>query len=175
MTKILDELYGIPRLPDNIDKWEKNTKPVSLSLLDAKLATDLNNAKELADNKLFRAAEKSKTYLWVMDLNGEILIAIEEISIDQPNAPYSGYPRRRGYRHPSEQKKLGHPTLVNGDKARIAGELALDDDDISQKLKWIINANSGRYCKQLPPDKFQLDNVAKLFNSFGLDVEVDYD
>lgn len=108
-----------------------------------------------------------------MDGEGKIHIAVEELAVMQAETAYSGYPRRRGYRHPSEDKKLGHPTLLNQKSARIAGELAFDEIDGS--LRWVFNANSGRYCRSNPPLAEQVEAVADIFRNFGLDVYVDFD
>lgn len=106
-----------------------------------------------------------------MDHLGDIYIAVEEIALQSLAELHVGYPRLRGYEHPSEHKKLGHPTLLGGGEARIAGELALDE--MKGKLHWFLNAHSGRYCRQLPPSKSQLASVAASFKQFGVLVEVD--
>lgn len=169
----MDSQFGSVRSPEKIDKREEGRRPESISTLNGSLAGNLEKLKALAQCDLFRFAARAKNYIWAMDEAGKIVIAVEELALDRPEADYTGYPRRRGYKHPSEEKKLGHPTLLNGGKARIAGELAFDDDD--DGLVWVLNANSGRYCKQMPPTNAQIDAVAGVFKGLGVDVKVDYD
>ncbi|UXS39809.1 hypothetical protein FY150_08865 [Agrobacterium tumefaciens] len=170
----MDEDFGSIRAPEKVDEWEKGRKPESISKLDEMLGAKLAELEKLAQYQLFKFSARAKNYIWAMNETGEIIIAVEELALEKPEASYSGYPRRRGYRHPSEEKKLGHPTLLNGGKARIAGELAFDEDD-DNGLVWILNANSGRYCKQKPPTPGQLNKVAEIFKSRGVDVKVDYE
>lgn len=172
MTENLDQRYGPVRLPEKVDEWERDRKPASLSDLRA-AARSLLDIENLANSFLMRQSLRAQNFLWVMDADGFVLIAVEELAITYPDVPYSGYPRRRGYRHPHEEKKLGHPTLVAGGPARIAGELALDTDGAG--LRWILNANSGRYCRQMPPDSAHLACVAALFKAHGVTVNIDCD
>ena len=172
MTAELDEKFGEIRHPDRIDEWEDRV-PDSLSTLDVDLATSLAELEKLVQCKLLKSAARAKNYIWAMAPDGEIRIAIEELAVQQPEATFSGYPRRRGYKHPSEEKKLGHPTLLQGKGARIAGELAFDELD--GRLRWVFNVNSGRYCRARPPSDLQIKQAAERFRELGLDVFVDYD
>ncbi|CAN7445148.1 hypothetical protein LJR255_002866 [Pararhizobium sp. LjRoot255] len=174
MSEDLNVQFGTPRLPEKVDDWEKGRTPESLSDLNKGLATTLCELDKLAQTKLMRYALRAKSYIWAMDEDGKIVVAVEELAIEKPETIYPGYPRRRGLRHPSEDKKLGHPTLIGEGHARIAGELAFDEDE-NDALHWVINANSGRYCRQKPPKKEQIDLVADRFRELGVDVVVDYD
>lgn len=165
--------FGSLRLPEKVDEWEKDRTPESLTTFDSELADKLVALEELTKCKLFRASARAQNFIWAMDDAGEIKIAVEELALTMPEASFPGYPRRRGYRHPSEDKKLGHPTLLNGGHARIAGELAFDED--GPILVWVLNANSGRYCRQKPPTLAQLESIADLFRSHGVKVIVDTD
>jgi hypothetical protein len=173
MADSLDEKFGLARGPERVDKWEENRSPESLCFLDEGLALALIKLQECVQSQLLKFDARAKNYLWVVGVDGKLALAIEEIALKPPDAPLSGYPRRRGFRHPVEEKKLGHPTLAGGGKVRIAGELAFDEIG-SRRLQWVLNANSGRYCKQLPPTKTQIDAVASLFKAFGIDVKIDY-
>jgi len=175
MIDHLDASFGSLRLPDKVDEWERDRIPVSLSALDAHSADTLRNLEILAQSSMLSSAMRAKNYIWAMLDDGSIRIAVEELALTQPEAPHSGYPRRRGYSHPSEEKKLGHPTLLNAGAARIAGELAFDEKPGEEGLRWVINANSGRYCRQDPPKREQIDSVAARFLELGLTVFVDYD
>ena len=69
----------------------------------------------------------------------------------------------------SPAETLGHPTLLDGAKGRIAGELYFEDG------KWKINQKSLRYSMAEPGRKRpQLEMVGKLFRRFGLEVEVNF-
>ncbi|APH72609.1 hypothetical protein BSQ44_15520 [Aquibium oceanicum] len=136
------------------------------------MAESLTGLERCVQNILLRFAATTQNYLWAMNADGKILIAVEEIAEFDGIPNTRGYPRRRGHRHPSEDQKLGHPTLVQGGEVRIAGELALDE--YGDGVRWVLNANSGRYCRQKPPRKEQVDAVVELFRESGLDVEVDY-
>nr|WP_316653273.1 hypothetical protein [uncultured Gellertiella sp.] len=173
MLDILDESFGLLRLPEKIEPWEKGRSPASLAVLDEDVAACLAAMQQLAQNRLLKPSARAKTYIWAVDARGTIQIAIEELAAWEQIAQYAGYPRRRGFHHPSEEKKLGHPTLLGEMGARIAGELAFDE--IDDKLHWVLNANSGRYCRSLPPSKEQLDRVAAIFRELGVGVTVDYD
>jgi hypothetical protein len=171
MSDDLDKTFGRLRNPERIDKWE-DRPPESLSNLNRQLADDLIALEKCAQSQLLKFSARTINYLWVVDEAGAIKISVEEIALKPPDAPRAGYPRRRGYRHISEEKKLGHPTLLCGGPARIAGELAFDE--ISGRLRWMLNANSGRYCRREPPTQEQIDAVATLFRELGVDLEVDY-
>jgi hypothetical protein len=173
MTIDLDDEFGLIRLPEKVDVWEKGRTPASKSLLDENVAKRLKELERIVQCDLLRPAARAKNYIWAMDEGGAIYIAVEELELASPETDYSGYPRRRGCRHPSEEKKLGHPTLLDAAHARIAGELAFDEQD--NKLRWVLNANSGRYCRQKPPTDRQIRRVAEQFRELGVDVDVDYD
>lgn len=170
MSTDLDKHYGPLRKPEKVDSWE-DRPPQSLTIFDRVVGDSLAKLESAVQCKLLRFAARAKNYIWAMKDSGEIVIAVEELIVQPPDSDFSGYPRRRGYRHPSEEKKLGHPTLRSGGEARIAGELAFDE--IEGKIRWVLNTNSGRYCKQFPPNDSQIENVADRLRNFGLDVIVD--
>lgn len=168
----LDALYGHMRPPMYLRAWEDRA-PVSLSILDRNLAQALSNLKSVCEHSLLKMVAQSTNYLWAMDVGGNVWIAVEELAFRSIESDTSGLPMLRRILHPSDTKKLGHPTLVNRGEARIAGELAMDAGDGG--LRWILNAQSGRYCRENPPSQAQIDNVGKLFQSFGLSVDVEYE
>ncbi|WP_439625874.1 hypothetical protein [Shinella sp.] len=174
MSENFDRDFGALRAPDKVDDWEKDVTPASLSDL-GEAAPALAELKKLAQYRILSSAMRAKNYIWVMEQDGTIKIAIEELAYLQSGTPYPGYPRRRSYKHPSEEKKLGHPTLVGASEARIAGELFFDRENEQDELKWFLNVHSGRYCRQKPPGKHQIDNVVARFKALGVDVEVDYE
>lgn len=170
MEQSLNSRFGCPRPPEKIETWEREARPVSLTILDETVVKCLLNLEHAAQQPLFRAAAQAQNMIWAMDEAGTVVIAVEELAME-PDMPMQGFPRRRGYRHPSEEKKLGHPTLLDGAPARIAGELAFDE--IDGKLRWVLNANSGRYCRKQPPTREQLNNVCTLLGEHKLNVIVD--
>ncbi|MCY0149774.1 hypothetical protein OEG84_19195 [Hoeflea sp. G2-23] len=173
MPDDLDETFGVLRGAERIEEWENGRSPLSLSSLDTELAQRLAELSRIVQSNLLKPAARTQSYIWAVTEDGSIKISVEELSIRQPEATFSGYPRRRGYKHPSEDKKLGHPTLLDGQKARIAGELAFDEKEGG--LHWVLNASSGRYCRHMPPSEKQIQNVAARFLELGVDVSVDLD
>jgi hypothetical protein len=172
MTEYLDEQFGELRPPERIMHWEKGRRPNSLCTVDVNIVATLTKLRECAQSQLLRSAAQTQNYLWIMDASGSIKIAIEELALLDGKPDTRGFPRRRGYKHPSEDKKLGHPTLLDGGSARIAGELVLDLHE--GKLHWVFNAASGRYCREKPPTQRQVDAAANLVRGMGLEVTVDY-
>ena len=99
--------------------------------------------------------DETVTYIWVIDRSGHLIIAVEENLQGSP-------------RHGTENA-LGHPCLVNGQPARMAGELKHDAGD------WYIDGKSGRYgSPHRQPDASRLlANCAALFRRLGLEVKYD--
>lgn len=173
----LDAEFGVPRSPKRIDDWEQAQVPLSRCILDDGVAGVLSGLEKAVQGDLLRPAAQAKNFIWAMDEDGEVIIAVEEIAptaYEGQRAVPKGYPRRKGLEHPVEKRKLGHPTLLGGGDARIAGELAFDMDSSGTRLVWMLNANSGRYCAETPPTTEQIDNIARLFVKRGLTVTVDY-
>ncbi|MGV3489837.1 MAG: hypothetical protein ACO1OG_00810 [Devosia sp.] len=166
----LDAKFGSVRSPSEIRKWEDRS-PDSVAKLDAQLGKSLAALLAASQHGLLKYVAQSTNYLWVMDASGDVWIAVEELAVRFPDL--SGLPMLRRIQHPADTKKLGHPTLVANGPARIAGELAMDER--SGQLAWIMNAQSGRYCRKLPPTRSQVESVAALFATFGLHVQVDHE
>lgn len=169
----LDEMYGALREPQRIDAWEVGRQPASLCRLEEPLASILVDHLRVSRSDLFSNAARSVTYLWAMDEGGEIIISVEELAETPDGRVVAGYPRRRNYpSHPADEKKLGHPTLLDGGLARVAGEFFIDEVD--GNLYWFVNVSSGRYCRLMPPQRDQIDNVLDLFQRLiGPDVRLD--
>lgn len=169
----LDRTYGALRSPYKVDAWEVSRHPESRSVLNEALGTALAGYKNVSQNALFQHAARSMTYIWAMKDNGEISIAVEELAEMPDGTEVRGFPRRRNYpRHPAEEKKLGHPCLVSGGGARVAGELFLDD--ATGTLCWYVNVSSGRYCRFQPPTAEQVANVVVRFRAL-IEEEVQLD
>lgn len=174
MTMDLDSLFGKPRGPEKVDPWERGRKPASLCSLQ-EAAPVLRTLADISTSALCAAALRAKNFLWIMDQSGEILVAVEELAPHIEGTPYVGFPRRRAFTHPAEERKLGHPTLINGGQARIAGELSFDVTGDGSSLQLVLNANSGRYCRQKPPTPEQLARVREAFQAQGVYVTLDPD
>ncbi len=96
--------------------------------------------------------EKGKKYIWAIDQDGNLRIGVEtEVGAGQ---------------------RLGHPTLVDGENARVAGEIKFNEET----KKWRINDSSGRYSRgRTDIERNQiLENVLPSFTEAGLDVDVKY-
>jgi Flp pilus assembly pilin Flp len=95
-----------------------------------------------------------KEYIWAVTKDGKLVIG-EEVPTGNklPNG---------------RDEKLGHPTLVDGQEARIGGELRWTPDG------WVINNASGRYSGHPDRGPEQLDNAADLFREAGVPVKTNY-
>ncbi|MGL4489779.1 MAG: hypothetical protein ACRCU5_10090 [Rhizobiaceae bacterium] len=155
-------------------EWEIGLVPISLFELNKETAEQLVNAVELAKQAPFGIALTTIGYIWVLDQECKVWIAVEELALAD-GVQRRGIPKRRNGQHPASEKKLGHPTLVKGGPARIAGELSIEE--ISGKFRWVLNCSSGRYCYDEPlrPTVAHLNSVVSLFRDFGVIVMPDYD
>lgn len=108
--------------------------------------------------------------LWAIDPTGALWVAFEEVVARTDQVPL--FPKPYQLRLSDEFGKLGHPALVGGGPARVAGELYMDDDEFGEPA-WTINLRSGRYSSNRSdlPDGV-LDRVAELFRSCGIHVMV---
>lgn len=164
----LDDEYGQLRPPFKVDPWEVSRVPRSKCELNQSVGNSLSEMHKVSQSQLFRHAARTLTYIWAMDDAGTVQIAVEELAEMPDGTKVEGYPRRRNFPvHPSEEKKLGHPTLLNGGLARAAGELFLDE--IDGNLFWFVNVSSGRYCRITPPTKDHVDNLVKRFRELVQD------
>lgn len=156
-----DRSYGVVREPDGTKPWELEMTPKSKAMLDSGTVASLRVHAQACREPLLRYAPKWITFIWVVDTDGKFHIAVEELAAMEPSN-LSGAPRLRRH-HPSETKKLGHPSLVGGAVARIAGELFVDE--VGGEISWWVNCDSGRYCKRLPPDDHQKATIVSHFRA----------
>lgn len=156
-------MYGPLRSPSEVANWEHGRRPRSLSTLTDDTGRQLSTYCAVCGSPLFACAASAITFLWAMDESGDIKLAVEEIAELPDGRELTGHPRRRNFpSHPSDEKKLGHPCLIDEQPARIAGELFMDRADDGE-LVWFVNTNSGRYCRSQPPSGEQGRNVRDLF------------
>lgn len=172
-SRNLDRDFGTMRAPSKVDAWEVDRAPASKTRVDAAVGNGLVAYKDAVQLQLFAHAARCVTYIWVIDADGSVHMSVEELAELPDGTEIMGYPRRRDYpRHPAEEKKLGHPTLVGGNNARVGGELFLDVK--GGKLMWFVNVNSGRYCQFAPPSPEQVANVLETFQEL-VEPEVELD
>jgi adenylate cyclase len=165
MAEVLPpDIFGTLRLPSRIDSWE-NRKPASLAILNESLGQSLLNWAASVNNRLLWISATNTNFIWVMDQEGVVHIAVEELAELEDGTKVIGIPRRAKLSHKSQDKKLGHPTLIEGRAARIAGQLFLDGPE-SGPLNWYIDDNSGRYCRELKPSTENKSSVLSLFRSY---------
>jgi hypothetical protein len=101
--------------------------------------------------------QKGKEYIWLMDKSGTLRVGEEVLT--------------GGKLLDGSPAKLGHPTLVGGDAARIGGELRW----VESEKSWKINNESGRYTKsQTDRTTDMLRNVQKSFSNNGTKVNINY-
>lgn len=165
----LDEEFGALRVPHRVEPWEEGRVPKSRELLTPEVGKKLRDLRLAAATPLLRYSVKTVTYIWAMDERGDVFIAVEELAEMPDGSRIEGYPRRKNFPvHPAEEKKLGHPTLVGGGRARLAGELFLDE--LAGELLWFVNVSSGRYCRFSPPT---LEQAKRILKKFQLLIEAD--
>lgn len=118
----LDKLFGELRPPKSIEETE--TEHYGPIVQQGIRRLDISS--DLKGKRLFDIYEdaNSHTLIWVIDQNGTLII---------------------GKDFPGANKK-GHPTLVGGKPARVAGELYKDNQG------FYINHFSGRYSSTYSPD-----------------------
>ncbi len=112
------------------------------------------NLAALLDLEAIKTGEKQ--YIWAISKLGRLIIAEEKKIHDNP------------------RKTLGHPTLVGGGRARIAGELRwhqVDPKDPSSEGWFYINIASGRYSFYVDRNQVQLQSATALFRKAGLAVK----
>ena len=147
-SKNLDELYGAPQEPKGrtgIKDFEKNT--------DGSVVR--NETVQYPESGKPPVLEPGKDYIWLVDEQGRLVVA-EEVPTGKTQP--DGRPER-----------LGHPTLVDGQPARIGGEIKPQPDGTIN-----INNSSGRYSGHADRGPAQLDNAAKLFEESGMPVKPVY-
>lgn len=111
----LDELFGIAKGPRYIKSEEF-------------LADEIKNQnpkcfKCFSDIQDFKFSTDIPYYLWIIDEEGFLYIGREDNE---------------------DPLCKGHPTLINGGKGRIGGELWAETDE-KEQVHWYINHQSGRY------------------------------
>ncbi|MBF0630459.1 MAG: hypothetical protein HQL89_05665 [Magnetococcales bacterium] len=149
----LSDKFGHLHLPSYLNPWELSDdgrcKPFNDDerlIFDDKITSEwTKSGKKL--NIWLKDNNHSVTLIWIIDGHGRLIIG-KERPVDQ--------------QHP--KKMLGHPALVAGGQARIAGEMKWDN----QRKHVEINNHSGRYTKRsVDRKKSHLDNVVLWMNQIS--------
>jgi hypothetical protein len=154
-----------------VEPWEFE-QPLSTLVLNAetgkRLAVLLREGNE--PFSLVSSLLRQSAILWIVTESGEIRFALEELVYVAPDGkswvrsghPYTGVPKLEFPVLSAGRSKIGHPALVEGKSARIAGELFLDRNAVGQP--WTIANRSGRYGRVAGKrEPRHLENVAKEF------------
>lgn len=171
----LDERYGellnavSPGGGNAVEDWERTYFPRSMSTLTSTSAAHLSGLMSSVSKscRLDQFLVLDIVILWLVNENGDVVFAVEEAVSD--GLPLD-VPRHRRAEHKIGKDKLGHPSLVAGGKARIAGEIYYD----IRRNAWMINMKSGRYSAEYDRTKGQLTNVSNQFRDHGIILTVEY-
>lgn len=153
------------------EEWERSFAPATLRALGASTAGELRDFMD----KVALGAEpptflsRDMVILWLVDLAGTVLWAVEELVLDgQP----AGVPRHKRMETLRGTPKLGHPALVGCEPARIGGEIFYDF--ARDTPAWVINNSSGRYGLHRSRTLDHLRNVADSFRRYGIELEIEF-
>jgi hypothetical protein len=171
MTAQLDAQFGQCVAPALVYPAEQNYQPSTLFWLNVLTAPRIKQFMTMSlDTHSFSCFPFGEfAILWAVNANGEIAIAVEEGVLSGPN---SLFPLPKTLARTRAYSKLGHPTLVNRQPARIAGEIICDLGVTPRE--WYINNNSGRYGLNLGRTVQQLQNVAAEFAMLGIQLKTDF-
>lgn len=163
----LDIAFGPAFRPNDVSELEFTTRPLSLQKLNAETAASLEAYMSCAaELRVPRVIHEVSPILWIVDEVGDLWFSLEEV-INRADRRYV-YPLRRGFALPREHAKLGHPSLIEGARARIGGELLFDED--AEGGPWVITNKSGRY--GFGPDRTEshLRKVVEVFRRHNIRV-----
>lgn len=168
----LDNHYGYALPPAfQVSNAEAKYVPRSCEKLDEASGMRL---KALMDEvvqgvKFSKVTFWSIAVLWIMDECGDIYFAVEEVVDSRGNLMF---PLPFQLDIPSGKSKLGHPALVRGANARIAGEIYFDMN--ASPAAWIISNKSGRYGLRKTTTSSHLENIAKIFESYAIPMGIEF-
>lgn len=169
----LDAKFGECRAPQRpVSNAELFYQPSSLQILSAANRSALVAYMESADTlKLPRVVHATAPVLWLVDIDGNVRFAMEEVINLAGDViyvlPKNGPPMR------PDENRIGHPGLLDPaisaeDKtARIGGEILYDPID-GFEPNWVLTNNSGRYGKSPETTVAQLEAASLLFAQFGV-------
>lgn len=169
-----DELYGealpagAPIKPEEL-KWP----PASRQRISTEVVTSLNEyAAAHTGNPFVSTAIRGTPLLWIIGPSGHVDLALEEVVDEHDGSPVCCLPKNVTPK--SGFVKLGHPSLLEGERhARIGGELFWDTG-WEPAPAWVLSNSSGRYGFRPHQTEAHLLAAARQFLSYGLYVEIDY-
>ncbi len=168
----LDKEFGECRMSSlPISAREAITNPISLQELSDQTGPELKNLMDSVKTgalMLLKVLFKQFPILWIMNEDGKILFALEEV-VDIKTGQLL-YPLARKFNMDllrDKIEKLGHPSLIphgQEKKARIAGEMYFDEG----QRDWIISNRSGRYGLHADVTSEHLNNIAARFKKYNI-------
>jgi hypothetical protein len=164
----LDQLFGVLVAPSRLDPKEKSVSPRSLQKLEASSGTLLRQLMDVTERRLGVSAYVycEVPILWIVDDRGDVWFSLEEV-IDEETDEFT-IPNLRDTPAADGYARLGHPSLVSANSARIAGEILFDVR--AENPSWYITNASGRYGIGHDRKEDHLKEVSKLFRDFGINL-----
>lgn len=166
----MNNRYGAATKPKYHDNIERHKRPASLQKLDHDSASILEEYLRSARCGLLipRITHQTIVMLWVIDESEDCYFCIEEMY--KSDSEITVFPRLDGVGYPQGFEKLGHPSLVGAEKARIAGEI-IWSGGAGNAGSWVISNKSGRYGIRPDISEQNLINAKALFGSFGIELD----
>ncbi|MEY8119974.1 hypothetical protein AB9F26_17185 [Falsihalocynthiibacter sp. BN13B15] len=173
----LDDFFGdLLEAAGKVGEFERLMRPASLTeLSDVSAGSLLKYMNAATDGlRIAQVAHEMLPILWVLDGQGRIHLALEEVYEDTVGG--RKFPLARGIQVPTGYYKLGHPSLIECEtkKARIGGEILYDPDPEYGVDGWVITNSSGRFGYGSHRVEKHLQNVADAFSAYGITVDVYY-
>lgn len=168
----LDALYGTA-LPaggrGGVQPIERRAVPASLCQLTVAGADILRHYMQMVEreNQLGRVMMHRAYMLWLIDAEGRLWFALEEV-VDEQSLDLRFVMNLAVDQLPAAAAKLGHPALIGGGPARIGGEIVFARRD--GRPIWFLSNKSGRYGIVPGRTSAHLDRARALFQSMGIDL-----
>lgn len=173
----LDQQFG-PALPPQgyggrpaVSPWESLHSPRSLTRLSLVTAAPLSELMQSVRNgwALGQIWVNDTLIIWLVDRSGFVWFAVEELVL---NGEPVSVPKHQTMALTRHAPKLGYPSLVGGQNARIGGEIYFDPT--LTPPDWVINNRSGRYGLHPSRTAVQLQQAATAFGAHGISLVVDF-
>lgn len=163
----LDVQFGECKEPGQVGQYEARFVPSSCFHFNKSTAGRLRAIAATLDAelKISHCLYTDFTVIWLVNDVGALLIALDEVITDDEQHTFP-LPRAVGSDARFRERKLGHPSLVHGNAARIGGELNYE----AVAGLWYLTNKSGRYGVNCGRTPLQLNEVAKIFEAQGFPV-----
>jgi hypothetical protein len=167
LTTLSDQLGELLE-PTRVDELEAEIKPQSLQKLTPETAKWLLQFMKATEEGLgvTRYVYCELPILWVVDKNGDIWFAVEEI-VSIVSRQFS-IPRLRNTGITDGHARLGHPALLGASSGRIGGEIIFDVR--AKHPSWFISNASGRYGLRRGRRPEHLSKAREKFDSHGINL-----